>query len=37
VGILRAERTLHRPADVRAMLADPLVPDWLAKLLRRPE
>jgi len=35
VGILRAERTLHRPADVRAMLADPLVPDWLAKVLRR--
>jgi glycosyltransferase A (GT-A) superfamily protein (DUF2064 family) len=36
VGILRAERTLHRPADVRAMLADPLVPDWLAKVLGRP-
>jgi len=35
VGILRAERTLHRPADVRAMLADPLVPDWLPKVLRR--
>jgi glycosyltransferase A (GT-A) superfamily protein (DUF2064 family) len=37
VGILRAERTLHRPADVRAMLADPLMPDWLAKVLRRAE
>ena len=37
VGILRAERTLHRPADVRAMLADPLVPDWLARVLRGAE
>lgn len=35
VGILRAERALHRPADVRAALADPLLPDWLAKVLRR--
>jgi glycosyltransferase A (GT-A) superfamily protein (DUF2064 family) len=35
VGILRAERALHRPADVRAALADPLVPEGLAKILRR--
>jgi glycosyltransferase A (GT-A) superfamily protein (DUF2064 family) len=35
VGILRAERALHRPADVRAALADPLLPDGLAKILRR--
>jgi uncharacterized protein len=35
VGILRVERALHRPADVRAALADPLLPDWLRKVLRR--
>jgi glycosyltransferase A (GT-A) superfamily protein (DUF2064 family) len=35
VGILRAERGLHRPSDVRAALADPLLPDGLAKILRR--
>jgi glycosyltransferase A (GT-A) superfamily protein (DUF2064 family) len=35
VGILRAERALHRPADVRAALADPLLPEGLAKILRR--
>jgi uncharacterized protein len=35
LGILRAERALHRPADVRAALADPLLPDGLAKILRR--
>ncbi len=35
VGILRAERALHRPGDVRAALADPLLPESLAKLLRR--
>jgi glycosyltransferase A (GT-A) superfamily protein (DUF2064 family) len=35
LGILRAERALHRPADVRAALADPLLPDALAKILRR--
>jgi uncharacterized protein len=35
VGILRTERALHRPADVRAALADPLLPDGLAKILRR--
>ncbi len=35
VGILRAERALHRPADVRAALADPLVPEDVAAILRR--
>jgi glycosyltransferase A (GT-A) superfamily protein (DUF2064 family) len=33
VGILRAERALHRPADVRAALADPLLPPALVKIL----
>ena len=35
IGILRAERALHRPADVRAAVADPLLPDALARILRR--
>jgi glycosyltransferase A (GT-A) superfamily protein (DUF2064 family) len=35
VGILRAERALHRPADVRAALADPLLPDGVGRILRR--
>jgi hypothetical protein len=35
VGILRAERALHRPADVRAALADPLLPDDIGAILRR--
>jgi uncharacterized protein len=35
VGILRAERALHRPADVRAALADPLLPTDVATILRR--
>jgi uncharacterized protein len=35
VGILRAERALHRPADVRAALADPLLPEDVAEILRR--
>jgi hypothetical protein len=35
VGILRAERALHRPADLRAALADPLLPEGLAAILRR--
>jgi len=35
VGILRAERALHRPADVRAALADPLLPTELAAILRK--
>jgi uncharacterized protein len=33
IGILRAERALHRPADVRAALADPLLPDGIRSLL----
>jgi glycosyltransferase A (GT-A) superfamily protein (DUF2064 family) len=35
VGILRAERALHRPGDVRAALADPLLPAEMAAILRR--
>lgn len=35
VGILRAERALHRPADARAALADPLLPEDVAAILRR--
>jgi uncharacterized protein len=35
IGILRAERALQRPADVRAALADPLLPDEVAGILRR--
>lgn len=35
LGILRAERPLHRPADVRAALADPLLPGEVAGILRR--
>jgi uncharacterized protein len=35
VGILRAERALHRPADVRAALADPLLPGDVGTILRR--
>jgi len=33
VGLLRPERALHRPADVRALLADPTIPAPLAKAL----
>jgi glycosyltransferase A (GT-A) superfamily protein (DUF2064 family) len=33
LGLLRAERALHRPADVRAALADPLLPEDLARVL----
>lgn len=33
VGILRAERALNRPADVRAALADPLLAPKLAQIL----
>jgi uncharacterized protein len=33
LGILRAERALHRPADVRAALADPLLPEEVAQIL----
>jgi uncharacterized protein len=35
VGILRAERALLRPADVRAALADPMLPGGIARILRR--
>jgi glycosyltransferase A (GT-A) superfamily protein (DUF2064 family) len=33
VGILRAERALHRPADVRAFLADPLLAADVRRIL----
>jgi glycosyltransferase A (GT-A) superfamily protein (DUF2064 family) len=33
IGLLRPERALHRPADVRAALADPLLPAELARVL----
>jgi uncharacterized protein len=33
IGVLRAERALHRPADVRAALADPLLPAEIRQLL----
>ncbi len=37
VGVLRTERALHRPSDVRAALADPLLPVGMARVLgRRP-
>jgi hypothetical protein len=32
---LRAERALHRPADVRAALADPTLPAPVARALGR--
>ncbi|HTX46216.1 MAG TPA: DUF2064 domain-containing protein [Solirubrobacteraceae bacterium] len=35
IGILRVERALHRPGDVRAALADPLLPQSVAQVLRR--
>jgi uncharacterized protein len=35
VGILRAERGLNRPADLRAALADPLLPEDIAAILRK--
>jgi glycosyltransferase A (GT-A) superfamily protein (DUF2064 family) len=35
VGLLRAERALHRPGDVRAALADPLLPGEVAQILGR--
>jgi glycosyltransferase A (GT-A) superfamily protein (DUF2064 family) len=37
LGLLRPERALHRPADVRAALADPLLPPELARVLGKPE
>jgi glycosyltransferase A (GT-A) superfamily protein (DUF2064 family) len=33
LGVLRAERPLHRPADIRAALADPLLPEEVARIL----
>jgi glycosyltransferase A (GT-A) superfamily protein (DUF2064 family) len=33
IGILRVERALHRPADVRAALADPLLPSDIKQLI----
>jgi uncharacterized protein len=33
VGILRGERALHRPADLRAARADPTLPPELARIL----
>jgi uncharacterized protein len=35
VGLLRGERALHRPADLRAALADPLLPEVVSKALGR--
>jgi glycosyltransferase A (GT-A) superfamily protein (DUF2064 family) len=35
LGILRAERALHRPADVRAALADPLLAPEVGRILGR--
>jgi glycosyltransferase A (GT-A) superfamily protein (DUF2064 family) len=37
IGLLRPERGLHRPADVRAALADPLLPAELARVLGKAE
>ncbi len=34
IGLLRAERALHRPADLRAALADPTLPESLRQILR---
>ncbi|MBV8990061.1 MAG: DUF2064 domain-containing protein [Solirubrobacterales bacterium] len=34
VGLLRVERALHRPADVRAALADPLLPQPVGRVLK---
>jgi glycosyltransferase A (GT-A) superfamily protein (DUF2064 family) len=33
IGLLRAERALHRPDDVRAALADPLLPADVRRIL----
>jgi uncharacterized protein len=35
VGLLRIERALHRPADVRAALADPTLPADVGRVLSR--
>jgi uncharacterized protein len=34
LGILRTERGLHRPPDVRAALADPCLPEEIGRILR---
>lgn len=34
VGLLRTERALHRPADLRAALADPMLPEAIRRVLR---
>ena len=33
LGLLRAERALHRPGDLRAALADPTLPEGIRRLL----
>ncbi len=35
LGMLRAERALHRPADIRAALADPMLAPEMARILGR--
>jgi glycosyltransferase A (GT-A) superfamily protein (DUF2064 family) len=35
IGILRGERALHHPSDVRAALADPLLPSEFTRILQR--
>ncbi|MGC9220348.1 MAG: DUF2064 domain-containing protein [Solirubrobacteraceae bacterium] len=35
VGMLPVQRTIHGPADLRAVLADPLLPASIAALVRR--
>jgi len=37
VGVLRAERALRSAADVRAALADPLLPEEISRILARGE
>jgi glycosyltransferase A (GT-A) superfamily protein (DUF2064 family) len=37
VGVLRAERALRSAADVRAALADPLLPEEIGRILARGE
>lgn len=34
LGLLRSERALHRPADLRAALADPLLPEAIRRAAR---
>ena len=36
LGLLRTERALRRPADVRAALADPCLPDAIRAVLSSP-